>query len=512
MQIRELFAADVTRDIPPVVYFHEQSPAKLQSEVSEYIITGGYPEGDPRAKRYGTTGSSGGIHEQFVHLLQGILRELQKKGGPELPASWISGFYGSGKSSFAKLAGLALDGAILPDGTPLEKALLARDDSAKRQELVSAWQELRARVNPIAVVFDIGGVARDNEHIHAAALRQVQMRLGYCSKSNLVAAKDRTFRKAEFFPPAEDPITARDRIAIGKFFETFLDAKLDREDEAFADAAFKFFPHQREVLRELEKRFDDLPGRQALPERLEKLAKALEDCCRHRPIQKIVVELKRNLDALRDGMEQVQILKGELTDQAVGAVRGAAKIGDYQLAQLVEYAGLAGLEADAEAIQAHFKSETPWRGIHGIDDACKRVAERYIEVRTGILGQQGIEAEKAQARVRVIPGFEVLTADQAHRVLKPILDAQIDTAPDAISPTLVVLRESFASRIGPAEETARDRLDEERNKSTEKKVVKVESNIRGREVQSREQLKAIFRELEERIGPLLDRGDRVRIW
>jgi hypothetical protein len=42
-------------------------------------------------------------------------------------------------------------------------------------------------VKPFAVVFDIGGVARDNEHIHSAVLREVQKRLGYCEKSNLVA-------------------------------------------------------------------------------------------------------------------------------------------------------------------------------------------------------------------------------------------------------------------------------------------------------------------------------------
>lgn len=1210
MQIRELFAADVTRDIPPVVYFHEQSPTKLQAEVSEYIITGGYPEGDPRAKRYGTTGSSGGIHEQFVRLLQGITHELCRKGGPENPASWISGFYGSGKSSFAKLVGLALDGVVLPDATPLEKALLARDDSPKRQELLAAWQELRGRVDPIAVVFDIGGVARDNEHIHAAVLRRVQARLGYCSKSNLVAdhelklqkdgewehfqhvarqvlkkdwaqakeeeqaddhfshvlhvmnpdryrdptswidsragsrtgagssvrevvdaidamlainaegktlfivvdevsqyvhqddgrmlklqsfvsdlgqklkgvvwlfatgqqkledqaeqsgiakmkdrfpqhlrvhlgttnirdvvhkrllrkkpervaelrdlfqkhrgdlklygygcesiteedfvevypmlpghidllmqitsnlrsrstrtqgddhairgllqllgelfreqklaekpvgdlvtldaifevqhtaldadvqatlsrifshqdvrddamaqrvakavalleqiqeqvpttaelvasclyprlgegnrvqvitealerlrglnllsysektgfkvqssagqewererldypvtieaiseilqgtlkvlvgsmqerpkykgrsfpwalwfsdgrqahdvklmdaredstaavdfryikdgrdaatwvqksaqeqlynrvvwvvgegaiestarelarsrkmigrykarwaslpkakqqlvleeearlediekgvqkavagafhegaiyfrgqqlrprdmgavftsalvsvanrvlpdlyphttdliavtdseilqlldaelagpstkfldgalgilslddqkyiatckgehpkrvateiqktggvsgqtliatfigppygypsdlvraccagllrakqvrirneagdeitsyrdagvrdlfTKDRMFRKAEFFPPAEDPVSARDRIAIGKFFENSLGADLDREDEPFADAAFKYFPRQRDVLREIERRFDELPGRPPLPERLAKLGKALEDCCRNRPIQKIVLELKRNLDALRDGMEQLQILKAEMTDQAIAAVGDASKVRDYQLAQLTEASSLAGLEADAEAIHEHFRSDTPWRGIHGIEEARGRVEERYVEVRKAILSQQSAEAEKAQARIKVIPGFELLSADQAHRVLKPILDAQIDTTPEAVSPTLLGLKETFASRLGPAEELARDRLDDERNKSTEKKVVKVEANIRGREVESREQLQAIFRELEERIGPLLDQGDRVRIW
>jgi len=64
MQIKDVFANDVTRDIAPVIYFHEQDPAKVTAEVSEYIVTGGYPEGDPRSKI--------GIHEQFVKLLDGL--------------------------------------------------------------------------------------------------------------------------------------------------------------------------------------------------------------------------------------------------------------------------------------------------------------------------------------------------------------------------------------------------------------------------------------------------------
>ena len=51
MIIRDLFLSDVTRDIPPVVYFHEQTPEKLASEVSEYIITGGWPEDHPNHRR-----------------------------------------------------------------------------------------------------------------------------------------------------------------------------------------------------------------------------------------------------------------------------------------------------------------------------------------------------------------------------------------------------------------------------------------------------------------------------
>jgi hypothetical protein len=102
MLIRDLFASDVTRDIPPVVYFHEQSPPKLAQEVGEYIITGGWPANHPHHRRV-----PDGIHEQYVKLLTSIATELDKPGGPEPPNAWISGFYGSGKSSFAKLLGLS---------------------------------------------------------------------------------------------------------------------------------------------------------------------------------------------------------------------------------------------------------------------------------------------------------------------------------------------------------------------------------------------------------------------
>lgn len=183
MLIRDLFQHDVTRDIPPVVYFHEQSPEKVAAEVSEYIITGGWPEDHPNHRRV-----PNGIHEQYVHLLNSIVSELDKKGGPELPNAWISGFYGSGKSSFAKLLGLALDGLALPDGSSLTEAWLKRDTSPRSKELADAWKELRSKVDPVSVVFDVGAVARDNEHIHSAVVRQVQRRLGYCTADPLVAS------------------------------------------------------------------------------------------------------------------------------------------------------------------------------------------------------------------------------------------------------------------------------------------------------------------------------------
>ena len=185
MRIDELFRSPVTRDIAPVVYFHQQSPAEIADEVREYIITGGYPDSDPRRQRV-----PDGIHEQFVHLLNVLHRERLKPSGPALPASWISGFYGSGKSSFAKLLGLALDGRTLPDGTPLSDALLSRDESPLSKELREAWTRHASGISPMAVVFDIGTAARDGEHIHAVVVREVQKRLGYCSTSELVAEEE----------------------------------------------------------------------------------------------------------------------------------------------------------------------------------------------------------------------------------------------------------------------------------------------------------------------------------
>jgi hypothetical protein len=221
MLIRELFASVVTRDIPPVVYFHEQSAPKLAAEVSEYIITGGWPENHPNHRRVPS-----GIHEQYVRLLSGIAAELDRPGGPDLPNAWISGFYGSGKSSFAKLLGLALDGATLPDGNPLSEAWLRRNTSPRAGELEQAWRALREKIDPLAVVFDVGGVARDNEHIHAATIRQVQRRLGYCSTEPLVADFELRLERDGVWPRFEEVAQA----TLGAPWSKVKDKALAEED------------------------------------------------------------------------------------------------------------------------------------------------------------------------------------------------------------------------------------------------------------------------------------------
>jgi hypothetical protein len=212
MPIKDLFRSDVTRDIPPVVYVHEQSPAKLDAEVSEYIITGGWPSEHPNHRRV-----PNGIHEEYVRLLTAISNDLKKRNGTDLPACWISGFYGSGKSSFAKLLGLALDGRELPGGRSLAEAWLQRDTSPKARDLQKAWNDLRKSIDPLAVVFDIGATARDNEHIHAAAVRLLQQRLGY-SKEAAVADYELKLEREGQWPEFE-------RIAQATLGQPWADVK-----------------------------------------------------------------------------------------------------------------------------------------------------------------------------------------------------------------------------------------------------------------------------------------------
>lgn len=323
--------------------------------------------------------------------------------------------------------------------------------------------------------------------------------------------RDRDFRRAEFFPATEGEVTARDRIAIRKVFKTYLKAEVESEDEAIADATFLHFPPYRERVRDVERRFDTLPGRPALPPGLQKLGRALEDCCRSRLVQKTVVEVKRNLDVLRDGLEQLGLLSAELTPEAIETVAAAARIRDHELSQIRQMEALGGLEEDAAAVTNHLSGDRPWREVTVLSPAIDHIRARYVEVRRGLVNKQNTEAEGARNRVKTRPGFAQLDADQAYRVLRPVAEILVDTTPEAISPALVEVRDRFASRIHGAEEQANDRLDDELSKKSEIPVVKVETHLRGREVASRAQLQAVFKELEDRIGPLLDQGARVRI-
>lgn len=319
------------------------------------------------------------------------------------------------------------------------------------------------------------------------------------------------FRRAEFFPATEGQLTQRDRVAIARFFSKSLGVEVDPEDELLADTTFERFPSKRSTLRELESRFQELPGRPALPAPLQAFGKALEDCCRSRRMESTVLELKRHLDVLRDGFEQLALLSAELTPTALGALKTAHNCDQYQSTQLRAFGQLGEAESAADAIKTHLQLPRPWRDAANLSAPVATVLARYTEVRTQLLNQQHTELESARARVKLRPGYATLAQELALKVLRPLSELLVDTSAEATAPTLAELRDRFTGKITGAEELANELLDAALSAQSEHQVVKVDVKVRGREVASREQLKALFAEIEERVGAHLDRGARVRI-
>ncbi|NJL09995.1 MAG: BREX system P-loop protein BrxC, partial [Calothrix sp. SM1_7_51] len=138
--------------------------------------------------------------------------------------------------------------------------------------------------------------------------------------------KDRDLKRADLLPPNETNITPRDRIAICKFFQEFLRVEIDRENDAIADKAFEQFPALAKRLQEVERRYNKLPNTPDLPGNLQKLQSALEKCTRSRQVEDTVIQIKKNLDTLRDGVQELGIIQTDLSENAVQAVARAVNI------------------------------------------------------------------------------------------------------------------------------------------------------------------------------------------
>ena len=91
MQIKTLFdpQKDIYRTIEKVITYSASQEERLRAEITEYIVTDS-------------------IEEQFEKLLSKMQTAIEMGGQNEVGV-WVSGFYGSGKSSFTKYLGLALD-------------------------------------------------------------------------------------------------------------------------------------------------------------------------------------------------------------------------------------------------------------------------------------------------------------------------------------------------------------------------------------------------------------------
>ena len=162
-KIQELFDLDIHRDIREVIKVDQTDEAVIQSEIQEYIVTHS-------------------IRDSFVEILERY-REAPLKPSDRM-AVWISGFFGSGKSSFAKMLGLALANRQI--GPDTAASLLAqRIGDPKATVLLKTIVE---KIPTNAVIFDVAtdrGVMHGNQMLTEIMYRQLLKHLGYASDLDL---------------------------------------------------------------------------------------------------------------------------------------------------------------------------------------------------------------------------------------------------------------------------------------------------------------------------------------
>ncbi len=119
MPIKNLFdpSKNIYRTIEKVITYNAAQEARLKAEITEYIVTTS-------------------INEQFEKLLT-RMQAAMDAGGQNDVGVWVSGFYGSGKSSFTKYLGLALDDSVNVDGVRFLRHLQDRLDSPQTKALLT---------------------------------------------------------------------------------------------------------------------------------------------------------------------------------------------------------------------------------------------------------------------------------------------------------------------------------------------------------------------------------------
>lgn len=175
-KIRNLFDPQkgLQRSIEKVISYQASQEDRLKAEISEYIVTDS-------------------IDQQLEKLLDNMQAALDSGGGHEVGV-WVSGFYGSGKSSFTKYLGLALDDSVKVDGQPFVRHL---SDRVRRPQTKALLDAVNKRLSAAVFLLDLA-----SQQIAGATLAEVStvlyykvlQDLGY-SRNKKVAALERKLKK-----------------------------------------------------------------------------------------------------------------------------------------------------------------------------------------------------------------------------------------------------------------------------------------------------------------------------
>jgi hypothetical protein len=175
-QIAALFANDINRQIEEVIKVDQADEAVVANEVDEYVVTSA-------------------IRRHFVDVFERYLETPQKP--HEGVAIWVSGFFGSGKSSFAKLLGLAIENRSIL-GRPVSDRFLERAHDARLSVVLKTINE---KIPTHTVIFDVStdrGIRSGNQMLSQIMYRLFLASLGYSDDLDLAELEINLEQQDEF--------------------------------------------------------------------------------------------------------------------------------------------------------------------------------------------------------------------------------------------------------------------------------------------------------------------------
>lgn len=161
--IKTLFANDIHRRIEEVIKVDQTDEEIVRDEINEYVVTDA-------------------IRSHFTQILEAY-RETPNKPHEGI-AIWVSGFFGSGKSSFAKMLGLAVANRTVAGESAAER-FAHRADDKKLQVLLKTINE---QIPTHAVIFDVStdrGIRSGNQTLTEIMYGLFLQSLGYAKDLDL---------------------------------------------------------------------------------------------------------------------------------------------------------------------------------------------------------------------------------------------------------------------------------------------------------------------------------------
>lgn len=161
--IKGLFANDITRRIEEVIKVDQTAEDIIRDEISEYVVTDA-------------------IRSHYTHIYDAYSETPNKP--HEGIAIWVSGFFGSGKSSFAKMLGLSIGNRTI-DGKSASDRFAQRTSDKKLHVLLKTIAE---KIPTHAVIFDVStdrGIRSGNQTLTEIMYGLFLQSLGYAKDLDL---------------------------------------------------------------------------------------------------------------------------------------------------------------------------------------------------------------------------------------------------------------------------------------------------------------------------------------